>query len=145
MRIYGKQNSLFPLGPVIKCLIIFFSIFKGNLLLRGDERLCSPAAPRKYTKLATLTVKGQRYQSFSFPVVPIEIGTIPIRVAMVTVLGSDQVEKQLLVEVSYLVTLSIIVTFSVVGSSTIISPGLLPYMGYIGMYRPKGYNLQWFW
>ena len=64
---------------------------------------------------------------------------------MVTVLGSDQVEKQLLVEVSYLVTLSIIVTFSVVGSSTIISPGLLPYMGYIGMYRPKGYNLQWFW
>ena len=37
MRVSGKQNSLFPLGPVIKCLLLFILKSAKQLVTNGVQ------------------------------------------------------------------------------------------------------------
>ncbi|XP_019632208.1 PREDICTED: ophiophagus venom factor-like [Branchiostoma belcheri] len=67
-----------------------------NVYLQGVEGVCSGARAGERSERKTLFIKGNDAASVLFPIIPLEVGTFPIRVlAFSTAAGGDIVEKSL--------------------------------------------------
>ncbi|CAH1241049.1 C3 [Branchiostoma lanceolatum] len=67
-----------------------------NVYLQGVEGVCSGARAGERSERKTLFIKGNDAASVLFPVIPLEVGTFPIRVlAFSTAAGGDIIEKSL--------------------------------------------------
>ncbi|XP_078580350.1 complement C3-like [Branchiostoma floridae x Branchiostoma japonicum] len=67
-----------------------------NVYMQGVEGVCSGARAGERSERKTLFIKGNDAASVLFPIIPLEVGTFPIRVlAFSTAAGGDIIEKSL--------------------------------------------------
>lgn len=73
--------------------------------MHGTKDLCSGVQPGEKSERKRIVLEGQSAATVTFPVLPLKAEDFPIKVAALTPLGSDVIERQLHVVVSSLLIL----------------------------------------
>ena len=68
-------------------------------MVRPPENLCTSAGAGEETAPVCFTIEPSDTQTVLIPVLPLEVGTTKLTVRLLSELGGDEIEKDILVEV----------------------------------------------